>query len=503
MKRTPRAAGAQTPLAGGNVNPMHRLFLRIFLSVLLTVLFTLAVSLLIAIWLMPHMPVFPPPLEATGGERTTADADQVWCERVGALLAMRMPAVAGALENGDHTAIEHERQQLAAEWGVRLYIVGAQGEEFDGQVLTPTARGLAASARAHADVQLAHEERVIAAGLAVPAEAGGQYVLVGEVPRRPRPPASEFAWMALLRNAPVAIGLGVVCYFLAGYITGPLLKLRAALRRFAEGDLTQRVGPAVGKRRDEIGELARDFDHMAERIATLVSAQQRLLQDISHELRSPLARQRVALELVRQQDCGPAATRLLGRVELEAERLEALVDELLRLTRDENDSHVTPRSAVELASCVHEVLENAEFEACNGTRSIRLGNCISCETAGNGELLRRALENVVRNALRYTAEGTAVEVSLDRDGAEAVIRVRDHGPGVPEGELTEIFRPFYRVSRARERESGGTGLGLAIAARAVQLHGGTIRAQNAAGGGLLVELRLPVQAAGRGTPASA
>jgi two-component system sensor histidine kinase CpxA len=164
---------------------------------------------------------------------------------------------------------------------------------------------------------------------------------------------------------------------------------------------------------------------------------------------------------------------------------------LLTLTHLESDTDGAPRSPVNLAELIREVIENAEFESRNATRSVRLVECTPCGATVVPELLRRAFENVVRNALAYTADGTAVEISLGQDATHTILRVRDHGPGVPEAELADIFRPFYRVSRARERQTGGVGLGLAITARAVHSHGGNVVATNHPEGGLAVEIRLP------------
>ncbi|MBN2559376.1 MAG: HAMP domain-containing protein [Phycisphaerae bacterium] len=392
------------------------------------------------------------------------------------------------LKEGSAAALE-DMDDLTATWGIRTYLLDEAGIDVHGRDLSPTARQLARQAAENDEPLLGGADRTVVLALRMPARNGPHYVFVAEAPEMP-PPPPVLAWVVLLRLAPVAIGLGLVCYILARYITSPVLKLRAALRRFAQGDMEQRVGPAIGKRRDEIGELARDFDHMAERIAKLLVAQGRLLQDVSHELRSPLARQRVALELARQKD-GEDAARALDRAEREAERLDELIGELLTLTRLESDTDGAARCPVDLADLVREVIENAEFEARNGTRSVELVECAPCVATVVPELLKRAVENVVRNALAYTADETVVEVSLQKDATDAVVCVRDRGPGVPEAELADILRPFYRVSRARERQAGGVGLGLAITERAVRSHGGSVVATNHPEGGLVVEIRLP------------
>jgi len=293
----------------------------------------------------------------------------------------------------------------------------------------------------------------------------------------------------------VVLMSGIVCYGLARYLAGPLGRLRASARQLADGNLAVRVGDAVQNRRDEMGDLGRDFDFMAERVESLVTSQRRLLRDMSHELRSPLARLNVALGLGRQRT-GPEISANLDRIELEAQRLNELIGQLLTLARLEGGTKVEKETTIDLAAVVREVVADAEFEADSCKRQIRLLACDECTVTGTLELLRSAIENIVRNGIRYAPEDTDIEISLRReqqDGREqAVIQVRDHGPGVPEEVISDIFQPFCRVGDDRDRNTGGVGLGLAIAQQAVRLHGGTISAANAPGGGLIVEIKLPL-----------
>ena len=289
---------------------------------------------------------------------------------------------------------------------------------------------------------------------------------------------------------------GLVCYLLAWYLTKPIIRLRAATRQLAAGDLTARSGSPAGKRRDEVAGLVRDFDAMAERLEILVKAQSRLLNDISHELRSPLARLNVALGLARQR-AGVESADMLDRIELEASRLNELIGRILTLARLEDGEQRVPQTPVPLSELVASVAEDAEFEAqerhCHVHTTIPTGDW---GVRGNDSLLHSAVENVVRNAIRYTQEGTSVEIELTsekRSGvAEAVLRVSDSGPGVPEDALGKLFQPFYRLDDARGRLTGGVGLGLAITERAVRFHGGKVSASNRAEGGLVVEIRLPL-----------
>ncbi len=288
---------------------------------------------------------------------------------------------------------------------------------------------------------------------------------------------------------------GLVCYLLSWYLTKPIMRLRTAARQLAAGDLTARAGPASLMRRDEISGLMRDFDAMAERLETLLKAQSRLLNDISHELRSPLARLNVALGLARQR-ADSHSTDMLDRIELEASRLNELIGRILTLARLEEGEQV-PQTPVPVDELVANVVEDAEFEAqarnCHVNATVPEGEW---EVRGNASLLHSAVENVVRNAIRYTQEGTSVEVNMKmqaRPGAsEAVIRVTDAGPGVPADALDKLFEPFYRLDEARGRHTGGVGLGLAITERAVRFHGGKVRAYNRDGGGLVVEITLPL-----------
>jgi two-component system, OmpR family, sensor histidine kinase CpxA len=290
---------------------------------------------------------------------------------------------------------------------------------------------------------------------------------------------------------------GLVCYLLSWFLTKPIVRLRAATRQLAAGDLTARTGvPASRGGRDEVTSLMRDFDAMAERLETLVKAQSRLLNDISHELRSPLARLNVALGLARQRT-GMESADMLDRIELEASRLNELIGRILTLARLEDGEQRVPQTPVPLGELVANVAEDAEFEAqerhCHVHTNIPEGEW---GVRGNDSLLHSAVENVVRNAIRYTQEGTSVEIELKNEVhgevSEAVLRVSDSGPGVPADALGKLFEPFYRLDDARGRLTGGVGLGLAITERAVRFHGGKVSASNRPGNGLMVEIRLPL-----------
>jgi len=274
------------------------------------------------------------------------------------------------------------------------------------------------------------------------------------------------------------------CYWLALEITKPVRALQKAVERFGRGDLSARVNST---RRDELGQLARTFDRMAGRIETLLTAERRLLLDISHELRSPLARLGVAAELARSGDDLDSA---LNRIQKESDRLNSLVGQLLQVTRAEGDPNSLRRNRLRLDELLRQLVDDAHIEAAARGCSIDYTRADPVTVEGDPELLRRAVENVLRNAIRYSPREALIEVSVARNDGKAVVDVRDHGPGVPDEALPRLFDPFYRVETDRDRASGGIGLGLSIARRAIELHKGAIRARNAHPG-LEVEMELP------------
>ena len=317
-----------------------------------------------------------------------------------------------------------------------------------------------------------------------------QAVTLGRVLRRPRVIAAPLIVAAVIS--------GLVCFLLARYLTTPIRRLSRAPRQFASGDLGLRVSPGLGSRRDEIADLARDFDHMAERLQELIGSQKQLLSDVSHELRSPLARLQVALGLARKREPGQCGVEL-DRIEHEAELLNQMIGQLLSLSRLESGVMPATSATIDLSGILAEVAKNADFEARALKRRVQITNSVSATIKANEPLLKSALENVVRNAVKYTAENTSVDISLQADGetgGQLIIQVLDHGPGVPEDMLSRLFEPFVRIGEARDRSSGGYGLGLAIAKRAIQLHGGEISASNEVQGGLNVRIRLPLDQVG-------
>lgn len=302
---------------------------------------------------------------------------------------------------------------------------------------------------------------------------------------------------AVLRTPDVNLALlaiaflfsGLVCWWLARYVSTPVARLQDAARSVAAGNLDARVSDQFATRHDELGVLARDFDRMAEYLRSLIASKETLLSDMSHELRSPLARLRVALGLARRE--GADLPKQLGRIELEAERLDALIGQILHLSTLTSGEPKLHREQLDLTALLNDVVEDARLEAGAAGKRVEWAPAGPALLEADPQLLRSAIENVLRNAVRFTAVDTAVEVALRREGGMLVLTIRDEGPGVPSQDLARIFEPFYRVADARDRDSGGTGLGLAITARVVSLHNGSVEAQNGAGSGLVVEIRFP------------
>ena len=297
----------------------------------------------------------------------------------------------------------------------------------------------------------------------------------------------------ILRLLAAALISALVSFFLARSLTSPLEKLRLATRKIAAGDLDARVGPSMPERHDEFSQLAADFDVMAERVQTMQQANRRLLRDVSHELRSPLARLSVAVEIARKKGAENIRSEL-DRIELEGQRLESLVNDVLGLLRETSEHSPKQDELLDLTELLGELVEVVNYEVAEGNPGIIWQPDQELRYQGDRELLWRTMENLLRNALRHTVPEKGVELTqnLDEQGRRIELVVRDFGTGVPETELEKIFQPFYRVQESRDRNTGGHGIGLSIASAAVGRHGGQIRASNAEGGGLRVQVSLPI-----------
>ena len=450
---------------------MKSLFLRIFLS------FWMALALFVVLAVLVTL-AFRPRSSTWEALRTTVLNESV-----------------SAYEEGNETQLREYMESVEATQHVRAYLFDERGNELSGRPAPEWAIRVASGGPRMPRDGFIFPAPPLPRDSRASSDGKHRYTLVLGLPPGPRvffgPRGMPLPGLII-----AIISSGLVCYFLSWYLTKPIVRLRAATRQLAAGDLTARSGSPASKRRDEVAGLVRDFDAMAERLEILVKAQSRLLNDISHELRSPLARLNVALGLARQR-AGVESADMLDRIELEASRLNELIGRILTLARLEDGEQRVPQTPVPLGELVANVAEDAEFEAqerhCHVHTVIPEGDW---GVRGNDSLLHSAVENVVRNAIRYTAEGSSVEIALTSEersgGAEAVLRVSDSGPGVPENALAKLFEPFYRLDDARGRLTGGVGLGLAITERAVRFHGGKVAAFNRAEGGLLVEIRLPL-----------
>ncbi|HWJ01093.1 MAG TPA: ATP-binding protein [Burkholderiales bacterium] len=441
---------------------MGRLFWKIFFAFWLTAL-AAAAATGTAVWLQHH-------------PRSAAEPELA--QGPGAMLAGELASA--TLRHGGVEALREWLKETHRTQGPSLLVVDTKGRDLLGRPVP-----LNALARARA---LASSEDSPRAAREVAVADGERYLLFtpleGEArrPRRPAPPPPPWE-LAII----VGIASFAVSGLLAWYLARPIRALRWAFSAAAEGRLETRARPLMQGRRDEIADLGDDFDRMAVQLQGLVAAQRRLLHDVSHELRSPLARLQAAIGLARQNPARLEGT--LERIEREVTRLDELVGEALTLARLESGAPEAAVETIDLADLVADVAEDARFEAQAAGRGLALQSVDKLLVRGHSELLHRAVENVVRNAVKYTADGTAVEIDLFMAGACAVLVVSDRGPGIPPGELERVFEPFYRISGDTVK---GFGLGLAIARRAVMAHGGRISARNREDGGLRVEIELPL-----------
>ncbi len=472
---------------------MKSLFLKIFLSFWAAQALFLVLAILVTIALRP----------ARHG--VESEAPQILAEAVNAYLSGGEPAAHDYVEKLWHT--QHIWASVFDPSGHEISGRRPRMEDLRPGGPSPDSplRGGPPRYRGWMDSLL--PDRVVRQALTLD---GKRYTLVLVLPPGPR----VFFGPHDIPGLGIAIAVitsGLMCYLLAWSMTSPVARLRRAAQSLAAGDLSARAGAPAGGRRDELTELTRDFDRMAERIEVLVDSQSRLLKDVSHELRSPLARLSVALGLARQRvtpEVAPELEGSLNRIELEADRLNQLIQRLLTISRLESGTDGLRRTRLSLRELVEQVAHDAEYETPGrGCRVTAITDTSDTDEDENGpdeflvygdpDLLRSAVENVVRNATRYTTEGTTVEVRLERepaangDGEEVIVRVLDCGPGVPDQALPKIFEPFYRLDDARNRQTGGAGLGLSIADRAIRLHGGQLRASNRKEGGLQVEIRIP------------
>lgn len=401
--------------------------------------------------------------------------------------------IAHALDNGGVSALHDTERRIDPEGKLRFFVFDPDLNEVSGKPAPESVRALASRLGPQDNAQFEMSGGGLLAGSAVTAHDGRAYRVIVRFPARSVAYVPIYAWGWIGRIAAIVAAAGLLCLWFAWRLSKPLDRLRQAARKFAAGDLKVRLGAATfPSNRPEYRELARDFDEMAGRIETLVAAQRQLLRDVSHELRTPLTRLNLAVNNARHAPA-PAVEDSLDRIDRESERVNALIDRIIRLSRFESFAGPLHRDVIEFADFVESIVSDADFEASARKRRVSILRAETCRLTGDRELLREAIENVVRNAIRYTPEDRAVTVDAWRDGpSDYRITIRDCGPGVPIEHLSAILEPFYRAPQPTDPDSPGFGISLAIAKRAIALHQGTIAARNLAEGGFEVAIRLPV-----------
>jgi len=355
--------------------------------------------------------------------------------------------------------------------------------EGDGDLPRPVARHLEELTDTNAEVRLPRGQWLVSRRLAT-GDPPTWLIVVQGPPRR----APWMRWVPLgLQILLSVLAIAGVGWVVARHLSQPLEQIQSVTRRMAAGDLSSRVGNVIGSREDEYGRLARDFDRMAVQIETLVQSRDQLLHDVSHELRAPLSRLRFALELARD-DHRPET---LERADREIGRIDLLVGELLALARLDQASKLTALPELDLKALAEDVIEAERPQAAHRGVRLQLRSTASgsARAPADRDGLMRALENVIRNAVRHAPADSEIVIGLDTSTTEASIVVRDRGPGVPADELPRLFEPFFRGKAAAGGE--GYGLGLAIVARVMRAHRGRAEARNAADGGLEVRLAWP------------
>lgn len=452
---------------------MHRLYWKIFLAFWLSLVFFVTVTLVAASYYLQQT-------------RALATDENPHQRHMALLDEARDVASRDGIAGIERWLARLDRREVTP-----YYLLDEQGQDLLGRPLPPGLAFHLERQRNHMGQMGQMADMMMRQAMALRLAGGHSFRLVPDfqgitlwrVLGRPRVFALPLLVTALLS--------GLLCYWLARYLLRPVNQLREATRAMAAGDFAQRVAPGLGGRRDEIADLAHDFDHMAARIEQLITSQMQLLGDISHELRSPLARLVVALELAQQKQGGQTSAEF-ERIGLEAERMNELIGQLLALTRMESGAGKLTSETVDVNALLERLVDNCNFEIAADDRQAAITESTLAEIEGDPALLTSAFENVIRNAARYTAAGTTVEVAARIIDNRLEVRVRDHGPGITEAMLESVFDPFVRVGDARDRGSGGYGLGLAIAKRAILLHGGAITAANHPAGGLEITIRLPL-----------
>jgi two-component system sensor histidine kinase CpxA len=451
---------------------MPRLFVKIFFSFWATVV-VIGISLVLAFLLQP------------------ANVPSKWHAGLADTTHFFGTAAVRAFERGGVRAAVDYIHALSQDAHIHGCIFDATGNALAGESCAEL-NGLAARL-VHGDTSAQDIRRGLTRiAVFVTAPDGRTFIYASELLAGPGAAFGMSPETVLLRAAVAFIVSGLLCYFLTRYLTAPVLRLRTVAQLISGGQLGVRAEAKLERRRDEFGDLVRDFNLMAGKTEKLISSQRQLLYDVSHELRSPLARMNVALDLLHRRVGEDSA---LTHMETDLQRLNEMITRLLTVAKLDAADALQSHTRVNLAELASSIAIDAEFEAQEKGNRVVVVSETDLVVLGDPSLLRSAVENVLRNAMRHTRSGTTVEVVLQPSNStssnEAIVAVRDHGNGVPEDELTNIFKPFYRVTDGQAAGHGGAGLGLAITERIVMLHEGRIRAMNEPDGGLRIEMIFP------------
>lgn len=400
-------------------------------------------------------------------------------------------AAVATYESGQQAALLKWLNKIGISRHMSIYLLSSTGEIIGTQAAPENVKKVAENL-----LQDQLSEGILKSGKLIVSHeilsTSGKFYRLAAVSEQPIYHFVGVPWAGLTIRLTLATFIsGLICYLLSRYLTQPLRSLGMAAKSIAKGKLNTRVGHLRGHNKDEIAQLSAEFDRMAEQVESLVKSKERLLQDISHELRSPLARLHIALELGRQKT-KHLADNEFNRIELECSRLNALITEILDFARLDKSTTDLNLTKTDLAALLFNIIKDANYEFSNELPRVKAGVIEACSILIDERLIHRAIENVVRNALNYSPATEQVTVSLKHNETQeyVYIDITDNGPGVPEDQLTRIFNPFYRVDTSRTKKTGGYGLGLAIASRAIQLHHGEIMALNNSKGGLLVRIIL-------------
>ncbi len=389
-------------------------------------------------------------------------------------------------EQGGSPALDAFLSKLSLNDRASYWLLDGNGKKLGGGPEPAHLAALAGDALANGGSLRIDDNSIAATAIMAPQ---ARYLLVAEfIP----PPLSERVPGDILWTLKLGTVLSLLmCLLIAHYLSKPIERLRNATNELARGNLDIRVSRYIGNRRDEIAELVRDFDSMAEDLRNLIHSERNLLSGVSHELRSPIARIRLALTLARGADAHERKE-MLDRIEQDTIQLDSMLEQILTVARLEGGQHKPKFETLSLNDVVENVLHDARFEATALGADIRFTGHPEVVLKGDAGLLRSAVENIVRNAIFYSGDGGRIDINLRRDNGTAVLSVRDNGPGVPEESLPLLFKPFYRVDNSRGTSTGGMGLGLAIVRNAVAAHGGNVTAHNVSPHGLQIEITLPV-----------